>query len=169
MFKCYSETLEFNVYSIRFDWFRFDSVRKVRQNEIELLIFFQIFMIRFGRIELAIDSNKALDSKDSMQKRLSTRVMKIWKKILKIRNSFGRNFPYLLVRFDLNLVRIKFESFTGFISNCQKIVKILKIFQIFLGVLLKWIQKKCKNFSESHRKSISYCTIKTSYLSFYTF
>jgi hypothetical protein len=38
------------------------------------LIFFQIFMIRFGRIELAIYLNKALDSIDSMQKRLLTRV-----------------------------------------------------------------------------------------------
>jgi len=35
------------------------------------LIFFQIFMIRFGRIELVIYPNKALDS---MQKRLLTRV-----------------------------------------------------------------------------------------------
>ncbi len=30
------------------------SIRKVRLNEIEFLIFFQIFMIPFGRIELAI-------------------------------------------------------------------------------------------------------------------
>ncbi len=43
----------------------------IRQNEIELLIFFPIFMIQF---ELAIYSNKALDSIDSMQKRLLIRV-----------------------------------------------------------------------------------------------
>jgi hypothetical protein len=37
---------------------------KVRPNKIEFLIFFQIFMIWFGRIELATDPNKPLDSMD---------------------------------------------------------------------------------------------------------
>jgi hypothetical protein len=62
------------VTKVRLISIRFGSVRKVRQNEIEYFIFFQIFMIRFGRIELAIYLNKALDSIDSMQKRLLTRV-----------------------------------------------------------------------------------------------
>ena len=76
----YSETLELNASS------EFDSVRNVRkivrqiEIEIEFLIFFltfRIFMIRFGRIELAFYSNKVLDS---MQKRLLTRVHENLKK-----------------------------------------------------------------------------------------
>ncbi len=63
-FNAYSEFTSIRN-SLRFDW-----VRKVRQ--IELLIFF--FMIRLGRIELAIYSNKELDSIELMQKRLLTRV-----------------------------------------------------------------------------------------------
>jgi hypothetical protein len=67
--------------SIRFDSIRLTSIRfgsksSAKRNRIFnfFLIFFQIFMIRFGRIELAIYLNKALDSIDSMQKRLLTRV-----------------------------------------------------------------------------------------------
>jgi hypothetical protein len=91
--------------SIHFDSIRFGSKSSAKRNRIFnfFLIFFQIFMIRFGRIELAIYPNKALNSIDSMQKRLLTRVRfgrtesckfeKKSKKKLNIRNSFGRNFP----------------------------------------------------------------------------
>jgi len=62
--------------SIDFDSIHFSSKSSATWNRAFgfYLIFFQIFMIRFGRIELAIYSNKALDSIDSMQKRLLIRV-----------------------------------------------------------------------------------------------
>jgi len=60
--------------------FRFDS--KISAKRKRTFSFFLIFFqIRFGRIELAIYSNKALDSIDLMQKRILTRIMKFWKKI----------------------------------------------------------------------------------------
>jgi len=37
-------------------------VQKIRSNEIDFFSIFQIFMIRFGRIELASYPNKSLDS-----------------------------------------------------------------------------------------------------------
>jgi hypothetical protein len=52
---------------------RFGSVKRYRIFNF-LMIFFQIFMIRLDRIELAIYPNKVLDSIDSMQKKLLTRV-----------------------------------------------------------------------------------------------
>ena len=64
---------------IRFDSFRLVSIRfgsKSSASKSNFLFFFQIFMIRFDLIELhiAIYPNKALDSIDSMQKRLLARV-----------------------------------------------------------------------------------------------
>ena len=67
-----------------------------------------------------------------MQKRLLTRVKNLKKKIkknLKIRNSFGRNFPYSFrfnsLRFDFDLVRIKFElkHLKVFVSICSHLIK----------------------------------------------
>ena len=62
--------------SIRLISIGFDTKSSVKRNRIfnSFLIFFQIFMIRFGRIELASLPKKALDSIDSMQKKLLTRV-----------------------------------------------------------------------------------------------
>jgi len=56
------------------------------------ITFFSIFMIQFGRSEQVIYPNKALDSIDSKAK--------------------GKGL--LSVRFDLDLLRIKLESFTVF-------------------------------------------------------
>jgi len=100
-------------------WFRLNS--KSSKNSAErnrifnlILIFFQIFTIRFGRIELAYPNKPLKIQWISMLKRLLSSVkpnwiMKIWKKI-KNSISFGR---FFLIRFDFDLVRIKFDSFTA--------------------------------------------------------
>jgi len=100
--------------SILFDWFRFTSIRfkKIGISNF-FLTFFQIFMIRFGRIELAVYPNKALDW---MQKRLLFWVRfgrtESWKFEKKIKNSkFVRQiFPNF--RFDSISIWYGCESFT---------------------------------------------------------
>ena len=62
----YVETLEFNAYQIQI---QIESNRKCRKRSAERIlnfffIYFQIFIIRFGRIELSTYQNKPLDSMD---------------------------------------------------------------------------------------------------------
>jgi hypothetical protein len=106
------------------------------------LLFFQIFMIRFDRIELPTYSYKPLDSMDFNAKEAlnsssveSNRKMKILKKCqktLKIRNIVRPNVFHIFdsIRFDFDLIRIKFESFTVF-NHCEVIGEIfVKLNQI---------------------------------------
>jgi hypothetical protein len=82
------------------------------------------------------------------------------KKKLKIRNSFGLSLSTLLIRFDFDLVRIKFESFTVFVSSSNKVNKVINfllefsigLFSTFLVVFLNRI---CVFFFSIQNKTIS--------------
>ncbi len=102
----------------------------IRPNEIDyikfIFDFFQIFMIRFGQIDLAINP---IGLNEFQYKRGLTQVRFGWTESWKFQknqknnsnffNSFGRSFYTLLIHFDFDLVRIKFESFTNKQSWCK--------------------------------------------------
>ena len=140
---------------------RFDSVQKAQPNlNFSILFFFQIFMIRFERIELATYPNKPLDSMDFNSKEAlnsssveSNRIMKILKKCQKT----------LKIR---NIVR-PIESFTVF-NHCEVIDEIfVKLIQI---VFLKMNLKKdytIKNNQYSFKKLDTNVSYKLSFKRFF--
>jgi hypothetical protein len=113
---------------------------KKRSAELIIIDFFQICMIRFGRKKLATYTNKPLDPMDFNSKKTlnssSVRPDRIMIYLKKIKNSFGRSFSifsirffcsirYISVRFDFDLIRIIFKSFTVLMSRCLDTFQVL--------------------------------------------
>jgi hypothetical protein len=119
--------------SIDFDSIRLTSIRfgskssksSAKRNRIFnfFLIFFQIFMIRFGRIELAIYLNSIRFNRFNAKESLSFSVEilpSVWFDSIRFDSVRFDSIRFDSVRFVFDLVRIKFESFTvhSLASSC---------------------------------------------------